>query len=149
MYGPKKSQRKHNMPVKEIVKDKQALQVPCRECTIDEAQPIIQDLMDTAHFHKDNCAGLASNQVGSDLRVFVVKIRGKFVAFINPKFSPASGTIESFEGCLSFPGQKTKVTRYKLISVSPSKGKRKSMYLGGISAIAFQHELDHLNGITI
>ena len=137
------------MPVKDIIKDKHQLSVPCVETTLEEARPIIQDLMDTAHFHKKNCAGLAANQIGSNLRVFVVKINGKFIAFINPSFSPASGTIESIEGCLSFPGIKTKVMRYKLINVSPSKGKRKKIYLGAQPAIAFQHELDHLNGKVI
>lgn len=137
------------MSVCEIIKDKHQLSIPCVETTLEEARPVIQDLMDTAHYHKKNCAGLAANQIGSDLRVFVIKIKGKFIAFINPKFSPASGTLESIEGCLSFPGKKTKVIRYKLIVASPPKGKRKNMYLGSQAAIAFQHEFDHLNGVII
>ena len=136
------------MAVIKIVKNKQALQVPCRECTIDEARPVIQDLMDTAHYHKDNCAGLASNQVGSDLRVFVVKVGKKFIAFMNPTFQPGGPKVQSVEGCLSFPGKSTTVQRYSIITAAPYR-KRKPITLSGISARAFQHELDHLNGITI
>ena len=136
------------MPVIEIVKDEGALSIPCRECTIEEAQPAIQSLMDTAHFHKDNCAGLASNQIGSDLRVFVVRVGKKFIAFMNPKFNPAGPKVQGVEGCLSFPGKSTKVMRYNIITAVPYR-KKKPITLSGISARAFQHELDHLNGIII
>ena len=137
------------MPVKPIIKNKRQLSVPCVETTLEEARPVIQDLMDTAHFHKKNCAGLAANQIGSNLRVFVIKVQGKFVAYINPSFVAASGTVESIEGCLSFPGKKTKVIRYKMITASPSKGKQKRRYLIGVPAIAFQYEFDHLDGVII
>ncbi len=137
------------MPVKPIVTDTSKLSVPCNETTLEDARSVIQDLMDTAHHHKKHCAGLAANQIGSDLRVIVVKIKGKFVAFINPTFTPAGAKIDSTEGCLSFPGKKATVKRYKAITTSPSKGKRKKQWLGYIEAIAFQHECDHLNGKCI
>jgi len=137
------------MPVKNIVKNKKQLSIPCVDTTPDDARPVIQDLMDTTHYHKDNCAGLAANQVGSDLRVFVVKIRGKFRAFINPSFKPSGHRAASIEGCLSFPGRQTQTTRWTTITTSAPKGKRKGLVLSGIEAVAYQHELDHLNGITI
>lgn len=137
------------MGVIEIVKDKRKLSIVCIETTLDEARPAIHDLMDTAHFHKENCAGLASNQIGSNLRVFVVKIRGKFRAFINPSFTPQSMMRDSVEGCLSFPGKQTTTRRYGIIFTSPPIRKRKGLFLNGIEAVAFQHELDHLSGIII
>lgn len=137
------------MPVKEIIQNKHVLSIPCVETTIEEARPVIQDLMDTAHFHKKNCAGLAANQIGFNLRVFVVKVRGKFRTFINPSFTPQSMMRESVEGCLSFPGKQTTTKRYGIIYTSPAKGKKKGLFLSGIEAIAFQHELDHLNGKVI
>ena len=137
------------MPVIKIVKNKKQLQIPCVETTLDESRPVIQDLMDTAHYHKTNCAGLAANQIGSTQRVFVVKIRGKFRAFINPSFTPGGRKAASIEGCLSFPGKQTQTTRWTIITTSAPKGKRKGLVLSGIEAVAYQHELDHLNGITL
>lgn len=136
------------MSVQTIITDKRKLSEVCIETTIDQARTVIHDLMDTAHYHKKNCAGLAANQIGSNLRVFVVKVRGKFVAFVNPKFKPVGAKVDSVEGCLSFPGKKTRVKRYSSIIATPYR-KSKYITLSGISAIAFQHELDHLNGKTI
>ena len=127
------------------LKDK--LYQACAETTVEQARPVIQDLMDTAHYHK-NCAGLAANQIGSNLRVFVIKVRGKFKAFINPKFNPAGKRVKGIERCLSFPGKFSTVERYNIITAVPYR-KRRAITLSGSEAIAFQHELDHLNGITI
>jgi len=137
------------MPIKPIVQDRAELKKPCRETTPEEALPVIMDLMDTAHRHKKRCVGLAANQIGSNLRVFVVKVRGKFVAFINPECHGLKPRVKTIEGCLSFPGQETETRRYPLIMTSPPRGKKKGLVLDGIAAIAFQHELDHLNGVTI
>jgi len=145
------------MPVKTIVQDKKALSIPCSDVPVDcaELHYVIQDLMDTAHYHstqlnKSGCAGLAANQVGSGLRVFVVKVRGKFMTFINPSFIPfIPHKVSDFEGCLSFPGKHTFKNRYSVIVTSPPRGKQRGLKLDGIAAIAFQHELDHLNGVTI
>ena len=137
------------MPVIKIVQNRAALSKPCSETTLDEATPVMQDLMDTVHHYKDNCAGLAANQIGSGLRVFVVKVRGKFVAFINPSFNPIMPKVKVLEGCLSFPGKKTEKSRHTVIFTSPPRGKQRGIKLDGIAAIAFQHELDHLNGVTI
>ena len=139
------------MPVKTIVTDKAALSKPCSDMPIDSAELhyVIQDLMDTAHKHSDNCAGLAANQIGSGLRVFVVKVRGKFMAFINPLFNPIQPKVKCVEGCLSFPGRVTDTSRHPVIFTSPPRGKQRGLKLDGIAAIAFQHELDHLNGVTI
>jgi peptide deformylase len=137
------------MPIKEIITDKKALSVPCIETTLEEARPVIQDLMDTANSMKRKCAGLAANQIGSNLRVFVIKIRCRFVAFVNPSFSPSGPIVVSTEGCLSFPGSERTLSRYNIIITSPPKGKKKLLGLTNLEAVAFQHELDHLNGKTI
>lgn len=139
------------MPVRPIVQDKVALSIPCSDVPVDSAELhyAIQDLMDTAHKHSDRCIGLAANQVGSGLRVFVVKVRGKFVAFVNPSFNPLKPKVGVVEGCLSFPGKSSPKERHPLIMTSPPRGKQRGLKLDGIAAIAFQHELDHLNGVTI
>lgn len=136
-----------------IVTEEGFLSEVCQKTTFDECKDVIQDLMDTANHLKNKdsgCLGLASNQVGSDLRVFIIKYRGKFIWFINPSFEPVnSKEIQSKETCLSFPGKTSTIKRYTLIKTSPPKKKKQGLILDGITAIAFQHELDHLNGITI
>jgi peptide deformylase len=138
------------MPIKPIITDKAALSKPCKETTLEEARPVIQDLMDTVHsIGKKKCAGLAANQIGSDLRVFVVKIRGKYVAFINPSWMGAVKKVAKAEGCLSFPGKQVSVLRWTTIFTTPPINKKRGYTLSNTEARAFQHELDHLNGITI
>lgn len=102
--------------------------------------------------------GLAANQVNSLKRMFALHLENEngdllsFVA-INPKIvshSVEQTYITSGEGCLSVdravPGY---VPRYARITVKfmTVDGEEKKMRLSGLPAIAFQHELDHLNGI--
>ena len=96
-----------------------------------------------------NAVGLAANQLGIPYSVFV--LRGyphNFVCF-NPKivfYSPEEEAEN--EGCLSFPGVDIKVKRSKEIRVrfqTPS-GEMVTHTFSGLTARAFQHEMDHLEG---
>lgn len=96
-----------------------------------------------------NAVGLAANQIGIPYRVF--SLRGyphNFVCF-NPKivFYSKEEEVEN-EGCLSFPGVNVKVKRSKEIRTrfqTPS-GEIVTHAFSGLTARAFQHELDHLEG---
>lgn len=102
--------------------------------------------------------GLAANQVNSLKRMFALHLEdehGDLVSFvaINPKIvshSVEMTYLTSGEGCLSVdrnvPGY---VPRYARITVKffDVDGKEQKIRLTGLPAIAFQHELDHLNGI--
>ena len=102
--------------------------------------------------------GLAANQVNILRRMFALHVedeKGEQLSFvaINPKIvshSVEQTYITSGEGCLSVdrsvPGY---VPRYARITVKfmTVDGEEKKMRLSGIAAIAFQHELDHLNGV--
>ncbi|MBD8031595.1 MULTISPECIES: peptide deformylase [Solibacillus] len=102
--------------------------------------------------------GLAANQVNSLKRMFALHLEnedGELLSFvaINPRVvshSVEQTYITSGEGCLSVdravPGY---VPRYARITVKfmTVDGEEKKMRLSGLPAIAFQHELDHLNGI--
>ena len=97
--------------------------------------------------------GLAANQIGETVRVIIIDIPGGFQSVvINPILSKASDrTFKSTEGCLSFPGDRVVKIRHKQVSISgfdqcwnPLKVK-----LRGLNAACAQHEVDHLNGITI
>ncbi|MDN4492359.1 peptide deformylase [Ureibacillus aquaedulcis] len=102
--------------------------------------------------------GLAANQVNSLKRMFALHLeddRGEQLSFvcINPKIvshSVEKTYLPSGEGCLSvdrsIPGF---VPRYARITVKffTVDGEEKKLRLKGFPAIAFQHELDHLNGV--
>lgn len=96
--------------------------------------------------------GLAAPQVGIGLRFFVSQIQGHRVV-INPAYVPAVGTasVSALEGCLSWPGQRTYVRRYDRIQVGwlDLEGRPQSSELSGLDARVFQHETDHILGVTI
>lgn len=137
--------------VREIVKDTGFLSKKSDPFVFGQNDHIIQDLLDTANAHKENCAGLAAPQIGELKRVVVVRMNDKFVPFINPvviKRSP--GVYHTMEGCLSLDGQRN-VKRHYIIMVSytTKNGKNKVQQFGGYVAQIIQHEADHLNGILI
>jgi peptide deformylase len=55
------------------------------------------------------------------------------------------------EGCLSFPGLSVTIDRHASIDVEfyDENGNRQEATLDGLTAQAFQHELDHLNGVRM
>jgi peptide deformylase len=99
-----------------------------------------------------NGIGLAANQVGLLRRVFVMKLAdGREIGCFNPWIMFGDNDkIEDNEGCLSFPNLWLKVERHNKITASylDSTGKQCIIELEGIDSRCFQHELDHLNGIT-
>jgi peptide deformylase len=100
----------------------------------------------------NNGIGLAGNQVGLLRRVFVMKLQdGRELGFFNPTILVGDNEfVEDNEGCLSFPNLWLKVPRHNKISAMylDNTGKRCIIELEGIDSRCFQHELDHLDGIT-
>jgi len=96
--------------------------------------------------------GLAGNQVGLLRRVFVMRTTdGREFGCFNPWIMFGDNDkIEGNEGCLSFPNLWLKVPRHNKITASylDSTGKQCIIELEGIDSRCFQHELDHLDGIT-
>ena len=95
-------------------------------------------------------AGLAANQVGVALRVCVVKGDDNQIhGLINPELVKGSGVQVGYEGCLSYPGWVGEVARYEAVVVKGRnrKGKEVRIKSTGFTARAFQHEIDHLDGI--
>lgn len=97
--------------------------------------------------------GLAANQVGLSCRVFVMKMHctQTTIAAFNPRILwSADKTVEMIEGCLSYPGRYLTISRPRQIRATwfDQYGKEKTRLLNKIDARVFQHELDHLNGIT-
>jgi peptide deformylase len=96
--------------------------------------------------------GLAAPQVGISKRLFVMEINGVTRACFNPEITKASNNLVDFdEGCLSFPGKSCIIKRPDTVEVRyfNLQGQAQEETLTGIEARCFQHELDHLDGITM
>lgn len=98
--------------------------------------------------------GLAAPQVGLPLRIFVMSPTGTAEdakVLINPKLRDESGEVEGEEGCLSLPDIRTKVVRYKKITVDAldESGQPITLTLEDYPARIVQHENDHLDGVLI
>ncbi len=103
----------------------------------------------------DNGLGIASPQVGVNLRVIVCHLNydspnAMIIPMINPKITFRSEEmIVGEEGCLSLPDQFGDVERHKEIVVKflDKKGNEQVLRLEGMNATVVQHEVDHLDGV--
>lgn len=96
--------------------------------------------------------GLAANQVGVLKRIIVIDISGFNETIINPEITRRfGGLVGREEGCLSFPGIRVMKVRHRQIVVEGFDEARNEVRhkLKGWAARVVQHEVDHLNGITI
>ena len=99
--------------------------------------------------------GLAAPQVALPYQLLVMNITGdptqpeREEVFINPQIVERKGFMEDEEGCLSFPGLYQKIRRAKAIKVQAYdlKGNLVEKVVEGLEARAWQHEIDHLNGV--
>ncbi len=122
---------------------------------IDESvKNLVKDMFETM-YHEEG-VGLAANQIGVSLSIMVIDTTPKKesppikVVLINPEVLDMEGKITYREGCLSFPGLTVEVQRSSKVWVKALdlEGKEKEYIFEGFPAIVFQHEFDHLSGIT-
>jgi|TARA_B110000444_G_scaffold237520_1_gene250342 peptide deformylase len=100
--------------------------------------------------------GLAANQIGITKRFFAIGHDSfdtfqKHAIIWNPQvINFSKDKVIDVEGCLSFKGTFVKVERPKQIEVQyeTTQGKTRFAKLDGMESKCFQHELDHLDGIT-
>jgi peptide deformylase len=96
--------------------------------------------------------GLAGNQIGRLKRIFVVAYEDEEYVVVNPKIEESSDEVEEdVEGCLSIPEVRVEVERPAAVIVSGQDitGAPIRIEAEGILARAFQHEIDHLDGVLI
>lgn len=96
--------------------------------------------------------GLAAPQVGHSIRMLVFDIGSEFGILINPTIVETEGLPEAgMEGCLSFPGEFCNIARYKKIKVQyiDLSGASVVKWFEDLSARIVQHEMDHLEGVTM
>ena len=141
-----------------------------RKVSVDEGLKIAEELFRILNERKDGI-GLAANQVGIDAAVAVVNVREPLI-LINPVIKEQWDEIDYYEGCLSYPKQGIHTKRYKNIIIQTEQeeggwyfsgaettqevkgtweeeGKKQDQEQRILEAICVQHEIDHLNGITI
>jgi peptide deformylase len=96
--------------------------------------------------------GLAANQVGWLERVVALNLTGepgKTEIYINPRIISKTGEMKDEEGCLSLPGVRGKVVRAEEVTVAAQRldGQPVEIQATGLLARAWQHEMDHLDGM--
>ncbi len=99
--------------------------------------------------YEANGVGLAANQIGLDLSVFVAKVDSKFYSFFNPQVLKTSDeSVAREEGCLSVPAKFGRVYRNDkiVLQAQDKNGKAVKIKAWGLLATVFQHEVDHLQG---
>ena len=124
-----------------------------------ECQQLIDDMMLTVN--QAGGVGIAAPQVYQGYRIFIMcsKPNARYpdapkmkpTAIINPEIIKASTEMEKqWEGCLSVPSMRGLVPRHKQISVKffDRFGVEKNIDFEGFLARIFQHELDHLDGLS-
>jgi peptide deformylase len=106
----------------------------------------IEDLLDTVQ--QPGRAGLAANQIGSNLAAFSYNVDGELGYLINPRSTEVIGNAEGLEGCLSIPGISAIRRRSAAVTaVGLDLGQQRVVVSGtGELARCLQHEIDHLNG---
>lgn len=105
--------------------------------------------------------GIAAPQVGKPLRLFIIASRPnprypkapamRPLAMINPQLlSHSKETVMGWEGCLSIPGLRGRVPRYRRVSVryTTASGQIQTAVLKDFVARIFQHEFDHIQGVV-
>jgi len=153
MNIPGKKRTRYDEALHSIVKDRKILAIPCIEAiNHGEIREVISDLRRVARVldrnKKFKCLGLAANQIGHSERIFVLKDeRSRFQPWVNPVLVSGSGSMQSRETCYSWLGSYVTVERFTSIVVSDMT--KKPRRLSGKRAIAWQHEMDHMNGVLV
>ena len=125
---------------------------PVTEFDTPELHELIADMWETMYASKG--VGLAAPQIGVASRVSVIDTsvgedESKKIVIINPEILSKEGSQTGEEGCLSIPGFREPLTRANKVTVRAQNEKGEAIELDGeeLLARAFQHEIDHLNGI--
>lgn len=137
--------RQVSKPVKKIT--------PVVEKIADE----IVNFMDEHSKDNNKPIGLTACELGYSIRMIAFRMnpqssdRDDIIILINPELVYAKGQHIVKEGCLSLPGKVYQLKRHKLVKIRGRilDGTSRSFRGRDLLAQVFQHELNHLDGITI
>ena len=140
--------------VKDIVTDE--LQLSERAVEIDvrtqatEMREIIKSLKDT--MWEKGLSSLSAPAIGYNRRIFCIDFKDSEIkTFINPIIAQAKGMQLSIEKCVCIPDKEFMRPRNNdlMIIYQRPTGQIENRQIVGMSAIVFQHELDHLDGLLL
>ncbi|MBU5349889.1 peptide deformylase [Paenibacillus sp. LC231] len=140
------------MAIRIIVKEPdEVLHKKAKEVTkiTPNVQKLLDDMADTMYDAEG--VGLAAPQVGILKRLIVIDAGDEhgLIKMINPEIVESEGEQFGPEGCLSIPGWNGDVRRAEKVTVKglDREGNELVITGTGLLARAFQHEIDHLNGV--
>ena len=118
----------------------------------DDLRKLIADMFET--MYAEQGVGLAAPQVAVSKRLTVIDLsnnkdpKGKLV-LINPEIIFREGKVYEEEGCLSFPDIREKVVRAAKVRIRAQDERGKWFEMDGEELLwrAFQHEIDHVDGM--
>ncbi len=120
----------------------------------EELHTLLDDMYETMINAKG--VGLAAIQVAIPLNILIINIpneddiqdKNELIEAINPKITHKDGVQVYQEGCLSVPGYYEDITRANHIIVEYYNrfGEKQTMETEGFLAVAWQHEMEHLEG---
>jgi peptide deformylase len=123
-----------------------------------ELAALLQDMDDT--MRALNGAGIAAPQIGVSARVVIFELKDNpryphlkpvpYTVLVNPELTPlGTEEDEGWEGCLSVPGMRGLVPRYRALRYRgfDAHGQPFERSVDGFHARVVQHEVDHLDGI--
>ena len=120
----------------------------------DNLVTLTENMIET--MYKASGLGLAANQVGVSSGLFVIDVaiereKRDPVVIINPVITASEDEILGEEGCLSIPEMFAEIKRAQRVEVKGHdlKGNEVRYEAEGFLARAFQHEMDHLNGVLL
>lgn len=118
----------------------------------DELRQLAADMAETMYAAPG--VGLAAPQVAVSRRLLVIDCSSRdegpgLLSVVNPEILEADGERCEEEGCLSVPGYYANVPRKAWVKVrfQDLQGESRTLEAEGLWAVAFQHEIDHLDGI--
>lgn len=143
------------MPGDSAVLRAQSKDLSAKELKSERLRKLIGKMLTTVQDPSQDGVGIAAPQVGINRRIVCVQRFDKegepFEAYVNVKLDSLWGEkVSGREGCLSLPGLRGYVSRYQSVLVSyidrETLQPRKDT-VHGYTAVIFQHECDHLDGI--
>ena len=132
-----------------------SVDLPVREIDSDFYRTLAQRMLATVTSPEQDGVGIAAPQVGLNRRVVAVQRFDKpgepFEVYPNIRITAVHGPQElGAEGCLSVPGRRGNVMRSRNVDLaytSPYTLKDTAESVHGFTAVIFQHECDHLDGV--
>ena len=112
-----------------------------------ELEALVQDMFDTMYDAEG--VGLAAQQIGVPLRLFVMDCEGIKLVAANPEIISIDGEQTGEEGCLSVGKVHADLKRpdHAVLRAQDVKGKTFERDASGLAARCFLHETDHCDGI--